>query len=44
MIPLIAFFYLSAGIALLNDKRRAMRQKNVAEVDLVTNYVPDEVQ
>ena len=44
MIPLIAFFYLSAGIALLNDKRRAMRQKNVDEVDLVTNYVPDEVQ
>ncbi|NBR23913.1 MAG: twin-arginine translocase subunit TatC [Micrococcales bacterium] len=44
MIPLIAFFYLSAGIALLNDKRRAIRQKNVDEVDLVTNYVPDEVQ
>ena len=44
MIPLIAFFYLSAGIALLNDKRRTLRQKNVDEVDLVTNYVPDEVE
>jgi sec-independent protein translocase protein TatC len=43
MIPLIALFYLSAGIALLNDKRRALRAKNADAIDLLTNYVPDEI-
>jgi hypothetical protein len=44
MIPLLAFYYLSAAIALANDKRRAMRAKKTLEgTDLATDYKPDAV-
>jgi sec-independent protein translocase protein TatC len=44
MIPLLAFYYLSAAIALANDKRRARKAKNSVEgQDLATNYTPDAV-
>jgi sec-independent protein translocase protein TatC len=44
MIPLLAFYYLSAGIALANDKRRAMKAKNSPEAkDLAAEYTPDEI-
>ena len=44
MIPLLAFYYLSAGIALANDKRRAMKAKNATESsDLAADYTPDEI-
>jgi sec-independent protein translocase protein TatC len=44
MIPLLAFYYLSAAIALGNDKRRAMRSKNKeGELDLAANYQPGEI-
>lgn len=44
MIPLLAFYYLSAGIALGNDKRRAMKAKNALNsVDLATNYKPEDM-
>jgi sec-independent protein translocase protein TatC len=43
MIPLLALYYISAGLALLNDKRRALRSKSAESVDLVTNYVPEEI-
>ncbi|NBW72924.1 MAG: twin-arginine translocase subunit TatC [Microbacteriaceae bacterium] len=43
MIPLVAFYYLAAGIALLNDRRRAQRRKNnLDEISIADNYVPDE--
>jgi len=43
MIPLTAFYYLAAGIALLNDRRKATkRSKLVDEFDLAENYAPDE--
>lgn len=44
MIPLLAFYYLSAAIALANDKRRARKIKNSVDgPDLATNYKPDVV-
>lgn len=44
MIPLLAFYYLSAAIALANDKRRARKAKNSVEgPDLATDYEPDAV-
>lgn len=44
MIPLLAFYYLSAAIALANDKRRARKTKNIVDgPDLATNYKPDVV-
>ena len=44
MIPLLAFYYLSAVIALANDKRRARRAKNSIEgQELATDYKPDAV-
>ncbi|MEI8231745.1 MAG: twin-arginine translocase subunit TatC [Actinomycetes bacterium] len=43
MIPLIALYYLSAGLALLNDKRKVLRKKNVGSADLVANYVPEPI-
>lgn len=44
MIPLLAFYYLSAAIALANDKRRAIRSKNKEpELDLAENYQPGEI-
>lgn len=44
MIPLLAFYYLSAAIALGNDKRRAIKAKNaLSSVDLATNYKPEEI-
>jgi sec-independent protein translocase protein TatC len=44
MIPLLAFYYLSAAIALGNDKRRAMRAKKTLEgTDLATDYKPDAI-
>ena len=43
MIPLTAFYYLAAGIALANDKRKALRRaKQVDELDMVEDYLPDE--
>jgi len=42
MIPLVALYYLSAGIAYLNDKRRAIRSKNSdAELEIAGEYTPD---
>ena len=42
MIPLLAFYYLSAAIALANDKRRALRAKSAVEsTDLAANYKPE---
>jgi sec-independent protein translocase protein TatC len=44
MIPLLAFYYLSAGIALTNDKRRNLRSKNrLDQTDLAENYQPGEI-
>jgi hypothetical protein len=44
MIPLLAFYYLSAAIALGNDKRRAMKAKNaLSSEDLATNYKPEDM-
>ncbi len=44
MIPLLAFYYLSAGIALLNDKRKARKSKTLlAETDLASDYKPDSI-
>jgi sec-independent protein translocase protein TatC len=43
MIPLIALYYLSAAIALANDKRRGLRNKDVDGLDLVSGYVPEEI-
>jgi sec-independent protein translocase protein TatC len=44
MIPLLAFYYLSAAIALANDKRRALRAKSkVQGTDLASDYKPDAV-
>jgi hypothetical protein len=44
MIPLLAFYYLSAAIALANDKRRARKAKDAIEgPDLATDYKPDAV-
>lgn len=43
MIPLIILYYLSAGLALLNDKRKALRLKMVETVDSVKDYAPDEI-
>lgn len=43
MIPLTAFYYLAAGIALLNDRRKAARRsKLVDDIDLAENYTPNE--
>jgi sec-independent protein translocase protein TatC len=43
MIPLVAFYYLAAGIALLNDRRKALRRKNnLDEINFADDYVPDE--
>jgi hypothetical protein len=42
MIPLLAFYYLSAAIALANDKRRAIRSKNaLTSEDLAADYKPE---
>jgi len=43
MIPLIMLYYLSAGIALANDKRKALRLKNSKPVDSLADYAPDEI-
>jgi sec-independent protein translocase protein TatC len=43
MIPLIALYYLSAAIALANDKRRGLRNKDADGLDLVSGYVPEEI-
>lgn len=44
MIPLLAFYYLSAAIALANDKRRAIRAKNtLSSTDLAAEYKPEEI-
>jgi sec-independent protein translocase protein TatC len=44
MIPLLAFYYLSAAIALANDKRRARKAKDSIDgPDLATDYKPDAV-
>jgi sec-independent protein translocase protein TatC len=43
MVPLIALYYLSAGIALMNDKRKSVRLKTTDSIDKATNYVPDEI-
>jgi len=44
MIPLLAFYYLSAAIAIANDKRRARRAKDSIDgPDLATDYKPDAV-
>lgn len=44
MIPLLVFYYLSAAIALGNDKRRAIKAKNALNsVDLATDYKPEEI-
>jgi len=43
MIPLIALYYLSAAIALANDKRRGLRNKDDDGLDLVSGYVPEEI-
>jgi sec-independent protein translocase protein TatC len=44
MIPLLVFYYLSAAIALANDKRRAIKANNALNSeDLAINYKPDEI-
>jgi sec-independent protein translocase protein TatC len=44
MIPLLAFYYLSAAIALANDKRRERKSKEKLDgEDLATDYKPDAV-
>jgi sec-independent protein translocase protein TatC len=43
MIPLIMLYYLSAGIALVNDKRKALRLKTSKPVDSLADYAPDEI-
>jgi sec-independent protein translocase protein TatC len=44
IIPLLAFYYLAAGVALANDKRRAMRAKNSQDAeDIASDYTPDEI-
>jgi len=44
MIPLLAFYYLSAAIALANDKRRERQSKEKLDgEDLATDYKPDAV-
>jgi sec-independent protein translocase protein TatC len=44
MIPLLAFYYLSAAIALANDKRRERKSKDKLDgEDLATDYKPDAV-
>jgi sec-independent protein translocase protein TatC len=44
MIPLLAFYYLSAAIALANDKRRERKSKEKLDgEDLATDYKPDSV-
>ena len=43
MIPLTALYFVSAGIALANDKRRVARNKTALEQTSVTDdYTPDE--
>lgn len=43
MVPLIAFYYLAAVIALANDKRRSRREaKTVEGESIVDNYLPEE--
>jgi hypothetical protein len=44
MIPLLAFYYLAAAIALLNDKRKARKNKTLlSETDLAADYKPDSI-
>jgi hypothetical protein len=44
MIPLLAFYYLSAVIALANDKRRERKSKDALDgTDLASDYKPDAV-
>jgi sec-independent protein translocase protein TatC len=43
MIPLIALYYLSAGLALLNDKRKTLRSKTADTTDSVADYVPEQL-
>lgn len=44
MIPLLAFYYLSAAIALANDKRRAIQAKSsLTSTDLAADYKPEEI-
>jgi len=43
MVQLIALYYLSAAIALMNDKRKSVRLKTIDSEDLATNYVPDKI-
>lgn len=44
MIPLLAFYYLSAGIALANDKRRDLRKKSLSNSEsLADSYKPESI-
>jgi sec-independent protein translocase protein TatC len=44
MIPLIILYFIAAGIAIANDKRKAMRSKNSLEgMSIADDYTPDEV-
>lgn len=44
MIPLVALYFVAAGVAIVNDKRRSARTKNSLEaLDESENYVPDEI-
>ncbi|MBU6144142.1 MAG: twin-arginine translocase subunit TatC, partial [Acidobacteria bacterium] len=43
MIPLLGFYYLAAGIAVLNDKRKAAKRKSTfEEYSPADNYTPDQ--
>lgn len=43
MIPLLGFYYLAAGIAVLNDKRKAAKRKSAfEEYSPADNYTPDQ--
>jgi sec-independent protein translocase protein TatC len=43
MIPLIILYFIAAGVAILNDKRRDSRKKTeVEEFSLADDYIPDE--
>ena len=43
MIPLTALYFVSAGIALANDKRRAARNKtDLEQTSVADDYIPDE--
>jgi len=44
MIPLIALYFIAAGIAIANDKRKALRNKsNLDGLSIADEYTPDEI-